>query len=328
MIFIEMSRDELHGGAAWDFTKCVWAPIKKQGGGDWPFWTKIASIKKGDIVIHLRGAGAGAAFAGYSEAASDGYVTENRPPEPGQWAYSSAFYRADLTTFVPFSPPIKLSSTFAERSERLIEYFEANKIGKNKANLFFVRQSGRLQCLNGAYLSDVDEYLFDALFNEESGPEKRRATPSRISVATGQQLTVVRGRLGQAAFSKSIKALYGNSCCFPECEIADERFLVAAHIARWCDNEALRGHLGNGMCFCLMHDKAFELGLFTLDENFKIYVNKRISIGGLSFSSRLKNYHGVCIKLAAVLPMREALSEHWRRFNLHPFKDISTSIGE
>jgi predicted restriction endonuclease len=82
-------------------------------------------------------------------------------------------------------------------------------------------------------------------------------------------------RIGQKKFADTIKGLYQNRCCFPGCGVADPRFLVASHIARWSDNEALRGHTGNGLCFCLMHDRAFELGLFTLDGRRNVFLNPR-----------------------------------------------------
>ena len=56
-MFIEMSRDETHGGGAWSFKKCVWAPTRNQKGGRWPFWEKILSVRIGDTVLHLRGIG-------------------------------------------------------------------------------------------------------------------------------------------------------------------------------------------------------------------------------------------------------------------------------
>ena len=50
-------------------------------------------------------------------------------------------------------------------------------------------------------------------------------------------------------------------------------FLLAPHIARWSDNEQFRGHMGTGFCFCLIHDKAFEVGLYTIHKLFAVFVN-------------------------------------------------------
>ena len=76
-----MSRDDVHGGGEWGFTKCLWAPAYKQGkqNSSWLFWNNILHVHKEDIVIHLRGKGHAAKFVGYSVAATDGHETLERP---------------------------------------------------------------------------------------------------------------------------------------------------------------------------------------------------------------------------------------------------------
>lgn len=322
MIYIEMSRDEDHGGGTWGFTNCVWAPTKKKQGASWPFWTKVSEVVEGDIVIHLRGISPNAYFLGYSIASTNGFETTRRPPYPGEWDFAESFFRADLKGFTEFHEPINLSDVFASRALQLNAYFERNRNQNNaKANIFFVRQSGRLQCLNGAYLSDVDDALLIALFGDGSkvvAPSDKRVV---VSVETGFQIASVRVRLGQSRFSAEIKKLYRNTCCFPDCEIEDPRFLVGSHIARWSDNEELRGQLANGLCLCLMHDKAFELGLFTLDEQYRIFVNTKERRSRSEIFQQILKYHGKKIRLSRVHPSHEALLEHWIRVDIEPFSE-------
>jgi hypothetical protein len=97
---------------------------------------------------------------------ADGLISESGPPNPGVWAFSKSFYRADLDGFTLFHRPIKLAEIFARRRAELEAYFDANRsAGTARRNIFFVRQGGRLQCLNGAYLSEVDDALFEALLS-------------------------------------------------------------------------------------------------------------------------------------------------------------------
>lgn len=324
MIFIEMSRDEAHGGGSWAFGACVWAPSQKRSGGRWPFWQKILDIREGDIILHLRGIGADAAFIGYSEAATDGFLTADRPPEPGLWGYSQTFCRADLENFTPLDSPVSLRSIFSSRRAALEECFQLNAAkGPNKAHLFYVKQSGRLQCLNGAYLSELNSNLFSALFGEELDIPSAIESPASLVVKTGSKLTNIWARLGQSDFSQSVKRLYKNVCCFPGCEIADGRFLVASHITRWSDNVLLRGQIANGLCLCLMHDKAFEVGLYTLDDRFSVFVNLNGASPATCLGRDISKYHGVQIKLGAVHPLREALREHWARFGLDKLPELS-----
>ncbi len=225
-----MSQDEVHGGEGWSYKNCVWAPtVKRKGRGSWPFWSKILTVKEGDVIVHLRGKREQAFFEGYSFALGDGYETRERPPRPGRWSYSKRFYRADLIGFTPFDQPIRLWDVFAKRRRRLERYFDKNKTGDHR-NIFLVWQAGRLQCLNGAYFSEIDEDLWSALFGIDS-LSAGSSPPSFVSVKTGQQLSLVSARLGQAAFSREIRALYRGVCCFPMCRVADRRFLVASHIA-------------------------------------------------------------------------------------------------
>lgn len=86
MVWIEMSRDEMHGGGEWSFPHCVWAPTYKNEPQKrrWSFWGNILDVKAGDIILHLRGIGNEANFVGFSVAETDGHKTMERPPYPGE----------------------------------------------------------------------------------------------------------------------------------------------------------------------------------------------------------------------------------------------------
>ncbi len=317
MIYLEMSRDETHGGGAWGFTNCVWAPTETRNGGSWPFWEKVRQVREGDIIIHLRGVRPNAHFVGYSTASGDGFRSTRRPPDPGEWDYASSFYRADLSSFTQFHQPINLDDIFASRNVQLEDYFDSNRNrGEERANIFFVRQRERLQCLNGAYLSAVDEDLLTALFGADGEIRASETGNIVVTVETGSQILAVRSRLGQSRFSQEIKRIYGHQCCFPGCPVADTRFLIGSHIARWSDNEELRGHLGNGLCLCVLHDKAFELGIYTLDENHRVFINPRERESNSQVVQALRPQHGEQIRLAEVLPLDDALLEHWIRVDI------------
>jgi hypothetical protein len=319
MIFLEMSRDRDHGGGTWGFGNCLWAPTKKKNGRKWRFWTKVSEVRKGDLVMHLRGIPPNASFVGYSVAANGGFQTGHRPPNPGKWGFAKSFYRVDLTDFVPFHQPINLTNIFSSRRFELTSYFDANKKrGTKKTNIFFVRQSSRLQCLNGAYLSEVDDELFIGLFGTRAEGATSHVGQPIITVETGFQISSVFSRLGQARFAFEIKKLYNSTCCFPGCNISDARFLVASHIARWSDNENLRGHIGNGLCLCLMHDRAFEMGLFTLDQHYQVYINPKEREADSKITKELAVHHGEKIRLSNVKPLDDALLEHWIRVDVEP----------
>ena len=318
MIYLEMLRDITHRGENWEFPICIWAPTKKESGAAWPFWSKIFLVRKDDLIIHLRGNRPEARFVGYSVASGSGFETDDRPPNPGKWGFSDRSYRANLINFTPFHQKLNLDDVFKSRRSELEDYYFRNKNlnKKSRKNIFFTRQSGSLQCLNGAYLSDVDEELLTILFNDNAPITNARGENVIFSVETSSQFTNIKSRLGQSKFAEKIKILYSNKCCFPGCSITDSRFLVASHIARWADNEKLRGHLGNGLCFCLMHDKAFEEGLFTLDKQFRIFVNSKECNANSDFFVDLRKQERRLISLAEIKPLKRALKEHWKRVKI------------
>ena len=67
-----------------------------------------------------------------------------------------------------------------------------------------------------------------------------------------------------------------------------------------------------------MHDKAFELGLFTLDETFSVFVNPKEVEKQTPIALDLQDQHGKRIKLGEIHPLEDALLEHWIRVDISP----------
>jgi putative restriction endonuclease len=75
MFWLEMSREEAHGGGSWGFGQSLWSPSRKTNGTKWAFWETLMHVEAGDPVLHLRGKGDNAAFVGFSTAAVNGFET-------------------------------------------------------------------------------------------------------------------------------------------------------------------------------------------------------------------------------------------------------------
>lgn len=106
MLWLEMSRDETHGGGSWAFGQSLWSPSRKTDGTRWAFWESLLDVEVGDSILHLRGKGNDAAFLGFSTAATNGFATEDRPPSPGIWGYADSLYRVPLQEFIPLTSPV------------------------------------------------------------------------------------------------------------------------------------------------------------------------------------------------------------------------------
>jgi putative restriction endonuclease len=309
MPWVEMSRDEVHGGGDWGFLKCLWSPTLTRTGTTHGWWENLRRVHLGDEVLHLRGTGVDARFVGMSKCLADGEITSMRPPEAGEWAYSGQFYRAPLGDFESFGEGIPLSKIFTANDTALREYFERNKRRKaqEKLTLFYVIQAGRLQCQNGAYLSEADLELSEILLGTQLGSASTVA-----SVTVGERASSCIVRIRQEQFSRAVRENYRHICCFPDCQVEDDRFLIGAHIARWSDVPELRGEISNGLCLCLMHDRAFEQGLFTVDDYLRVRILGR-SYGSSWAKEQLLPFDGQVIKAARIKPSDDALLNHWQR---------------
>lgn len=308
MIWIEMSREELHGGGEWGFAACVWSPAYKNEPQkrSWAFWNNIRNVKVGDTIIHLRGIGDKAAFVGFSTAITDGHKTTERPPFPGDWGYSKSYFRAMLTDYHNFESPVKLIDFFSANQDALINYLK-NLPQKNK-NRFFVYQSNRLQCLNGAYLSACDDRLLE-LITGQLMPSTASTAVSHV--ATSEIHKTVLQRRGQARFSDAVKDNYNCHCCFPRFSMNDRHFLIGSHIARWVDSPDKRGEVANGLCLCCFHDKAFEVGYFSLDDEYKVTISSKKDIAQSAvFQTFIMPHAGEQISLGNIKPDKDSLSEH------------------
>ena len=71
---------------------------------------------------------------------------------PNKWGYSDQFYRVPLKDFIRFDEPLSLLPLLERRKTELLEYFVRNRqrVGPAHRHVFFVHQSNRLQCLDGA----------------------------------------------------------------------------------------------------------------------------------------------------------------------------------
>lgn len=87
-------------------------------------------------------------------------------------------------------------------------------------------------------------------------------------------------RRGQRPFRERVLANYGNQCALCEFRPATPRsaalFLRAGHIRPWADaDDHQRLDPANGLSLCVVHDRAFEGGLFTLAEDLAVVTAPR-----------------------------------------------------
>lgn len=315
-MWLFMARNPALGGPGWDYTHCMWAPSRKTDGNRWAFWETLLQAREGDLVLHLHG-DRDPVFAGYSYVDADGYETADRPADPAAWAFAQTYYRVPLRDFHAFAVPIHLDAVFAKRDAALRAYFSKNREleRSDKRLLFYVIQSNKLQPLMGAYCSEVDTALAQILLADDNvdPPVMWKFEDVAPVVRAQEQLNRVLKRVGRREFSEAVKRNFDRRCCFPGCDIAEDRFLVGLHIARWADVPELRGDPGNGLCLCLHHDKAFEAGMFTLTADYRVALIEGQLEKSAWGEAHIRPFAGQRITLGPVRPSLAALEHHWRR---------------
>lgn len=99
---------------------------------------------------------------------------------------------------------------------------------------------------------------------------------------TGETRQVVtEQRIKQNFFRRAVLSSYGGQCCMSG--IKEPRLLVASHIVPWSKDKKNRLNPSNGICLSAIHDRAFDKGLITLSDDFKIMVSDEIKVREESF---------------------------------------------
>ena len=92
--------------------------------------------------------------------------------------------------------------------------------------------------------------------------------------------TLVKVRVNQSFFRKSVLAAYNFKCCITGLEIPE--LLNASHIVPWSKDEANRVNPRNGLCLNAIHDRAFDRGLLTITPDYMIKISKLVKKGNVS----------------------------------------------
>lgn len=111
----------------------------------------------------------------------------------------------------------------------------------------------------------------------------------------------VRGS-AQAIFAKEVKGNYLNRCCITG--INTQRLLIASHIIPWSKDESNRLNPANGLCLSPLFDKAFDLGLLTINPEKRIIISKIVG-KDKALSEYFSEFDGRKINASVLIPPKE-----------------------
>lgn len=129
-----------------------------------------------------------------------------------------------------------------------------------------------------------DEYMqdWDGQFieSEKLLAQKKNTTVERlynadldnIAETEGRQTQrLVNVRLNQSIFRKLVLTNFDSKCCITGINVAE--LLVASHILPWSKSKDNQLNPKNGLALNALHDKAFDRGLITVTEDYRIKIS-------------------------------------------------------
>ena len=117
---------------------------------------------------------------------------------------------------------------------------------------------------------------------EENGEQPSAGGSPADDAAQGIDVpTTATRRRGQALFRQTILSAYRNQCALAG--LADQRLLIASHIIPWSQDPGMRLNPRNGIALNPLHDKAFDQGLITFDDDLRLQISPALQTADSDF---------------------------------------------
>lgn len=128
---------------------------------------------------------------------------------------------------------------------------------------------------------------------------------------TGQtRAQIVQQRIGQTFFRRTVLSSYHSRCCITG--LAEPRLLLASHIVPWGKDQANRLNPHNGLCLSALYDRAFDQGLITLDEDWRVVLSAALKKPEPALQLHFRAVEGRKIDLPERFSPDPALMQHHR----------------
>lgn len=129
---------------------------------------------------------------------------------------------------------------------------------------------------------------------------------------TTETFANVKLRRGQEYFRDAVLNNFDGRCGITGLGVRE--LLIASHILPWGTHTAERLNVRNGLCLSRLHDAAFDRGLISFDDSFKLVLSPQLKseLSQRSIKENFGAYAGEPLQLPddAALPDSAFLSEH------------------
>ncbi len=136
------------------------------------------------------------------------------------------------------------------------------------------------------FYNNQEELVFESetviakLENKPMADKFKNELPDIKSMQGKERSSYIKSRVNQHFFRKVVLTNYNDSCAITGISIPT--LLIASHIKPWAKDKDNRLNPSNGICLSVLYDKAFDRGLITLDDNYKIVLSSML----LEYSSK------------------------------------------
>jgi putative restriction endonuclease len=89
-----------------------------------------------------------------------------------------------------------------------------------------------------------------------------------------ETVRTLKVRIVQRFFREAVLSSYLYQCSI--CSLNVPALLNASHIIPWAKDKTQRANPRNGISMCALHDRAFDRGLFTIDDQYEILLSKEL----------------------------------------------------
>ena len=150
-----------------------------------------------------------------------------------------------------------------------------------------------------------------AMREVEAAAESVDGPDEDIDMHVGEDRAVqAKARIGQAFFRSAVLSAYNERCCITGLSIP--KLLVASHIIPWRHDRLNRVNPRNGLLLSALHDRAFDIGMITIDDDMTVRVSQKQTVRDDSFlSTSIEFYRGRTIYCPEKFaPGRQFLAYH------------------
>lgn len=235
-----------------------------------------------------------------------------------KWSREETILAFDLYCKTPFSKIGKSNKDIIELAKLLGR--TPSSVGLKMANLAHFDPELRAKNVSGmANASKLDAEIFKEFSNDwELLSYQAQQIKAKMQNTTVDQMfeisnsreimeipegayreQMIKTRVGQYFFRKSVLSAYRNRCCITGIELPN--ILIASHIKPWADSDEKteRTNPSNGLCLNALHDKAFDKGLITIDKEYRVVNSRKLKEAEMDEESRnwIKSYEGRQIML-------------------------------